>query len=114
MPEAGIEIHGGTYLNNNCSIVSVGPGITIGRDCLIGPEVMIMDSDIHGIDDRRKPAQGPVAIGDDVFIGARAMILKGVRIGHHATIGAGAIVTQDVPASTVVAGNPARVVKEPR
>jgi len=111
-PEAVIEIQEGTYLNNNCSIISVGPGISIGRVCLIGPEVMIMDSDIHGIENRQQPAQGPVSIGDDVFIGARAVILKGVRIGDHATIAAGAVVTRDVPARSVAAGNPARVVKE--
>jgi maltose O-acetyltransferase len=53
----------------------------------------------------------PVIIGDDVWIGHGAVILKGVTIGDRAVIGAGAVVTRGVPADTVVAGNPARVVK---
>ena len=110
--ESVIRICDGTYINNNCVFISEGAGIDIGRKCLIGPEVCIFDSDLHGIDDRRKAAQGPITIGDDIFIGARAMILKGVRIGDHATIAAGAIVTRDVPARAVAAGSPARVVKE--
>ena len=52
----------------------------------------------------------PVFIEDDVFIGARAMVLKGVRIGKGAVVGAGAVVTKDVPPNAIVAGNPARVV----
>lgn len=110
--ESVIRIGDRTYINNSCVLISDGAGIKIGRDCLIGFEVMIIDSDLHGIDDRRKPAQGPVTIGDNVFVAARAMILKGVHIGDHATIAAGAVVTRDVPARTVAAGSPARVVKE--
>ena len=54
----------------------------------------------------------PIVIGDDVFIGARCIITKGVTIGNGAVIGAGSVVTRDVPPNTIVAGNPARIVKQ--
>ncbi len=57
-------------------------------------------------------AAGPIVIGDDVFVGMEALILKGVTIGEGAVVGAGAVVTQDVPSRTVVVGNPATVVRE--
>jgi acetyltransferase-like isoleucine patch superfamily enzyme len=62
---------------------------------------------------RPTPCEGiwPVVLGDDVWIGADATILKGVTIGDRAIVGAGAVVTSDVPADTVVAGNPARVIR---
>jgi maltose O-acetyltransferase len=80
----------------------------------------VFDMDGHPIDaaERRSgmptPGSGvaPVVIGDDVWIGSRAMILKGVAIGDRAIVAAGAVVSKDVPADVVVAGNPARIVKE--
>ncbi len=111
-PETTIKIGNGTYLNNNCSIIAEGANIDIGRDCLIGQEVNIFSSDFHGLRDRSKSSKAPVAIGDNVFIGARSMILKGVSIGNNSTIAAGAVVTKDVPPDTVAAGNPAKVIKE--
>lgn len=112
IPEAVIRIGGGTYINNNCVIISEGPGIEIGKNCFIGPEVHIYDSDFHGITDRSNPSKRAVAVGDDVFIGARAILLKGVQVGSHSTIGAGSVVTGWVPPRTVVAGNPAKVIRE--
>ena len=92
-------------------------GITIGRNVLIGAGACIWDTDFHPIDpyERRthpthKASCAPVFIQDDVFIGARAMILKGVTIGWGAVIGAGAVVTKDVGACQIAAGNPARIV----
>ena len=77
--------------------------VAIGRDCMIGWDVLIMDTDQHplpgrGLDNR------PVRIGDGVWIGARATILKGVTIGDGAIVGACAVVTRDVPAGAVVTG----------
>ena len=91
----------------------------IGNHCLIAGGVRIADFDGHplGADERRAGATFaaetvlPVIIGDDVWIGHGAVILKGVNIGDRAVIGARAVVTRDVPADTVVAGNPARVIK---
>ncbi|WP_322975331.1 acyltransferase [Aporhodopirellula aestuarii] len=106
------------FLGHNCA-VTVAKEIIIGKDCLIAGGVRITDFDGHPLDadDRRtgQPAPidavRPVVIGDDVWIGHGAVILKGVRIGNRSVIGARAVVTRDVPEDCVVAGNPARVVK---
>jgi len=111
-PETTVNIGKGTRLNNSCTIIAEGANIDIGKDCLIGQEVNIFSSDFHGLRDRSKPSKAPVTIGDNVFIGTRSMILKGVTIGSNSTIAAGAVVTKDVPQDTVAAGNPAKVIKE--
>lgn len=88
--------------------------ITIGFQCAIGRNVMIMDFDAHKIyyeSGKENMVTAPVIIGDHVWIGAGATILKGVTIGDGAVIGAGSVVTQDVEPYTIVAGNPARVIK---
>jgi acetyltransferase-like isoleucine patch superfamily enzyme len=91
--------------------------LRIGQRCLIGADVLIADTDFHALAPALRDAGwdaigcAPVHIGDDVFIGARAVILKGVRIGDGAVVGAGAVVTRSVPAGAVVAGNPAMVVR---
>ena len=92
-------------------------GIVVGPRTLIGAEAMIVDSDFHPLDPAQRrihqtagARSSPVRIGSDAFIGARALILKGVSIGNGAVIGAGAVVTKDVPAGAIVGGNPARVI----
>jgi acetyltransferase-like isoleucine patch superfamily enzyme len=85
-------------------------GITIGRDCAIGWDVLLLDTHAHLIGD--EPPGGPITIGDHVWIGARAIVLRGVTIGDGAIVGAGSTVTRDVPPATVVAGVPARVLRE--
>lgn len=60
---------------------------------------------------RKEPVSAPIEIGDDVFIGTRAIILKGVRVGNGAVIGAGAVVVKDVPSNSIVGDNPAAVIK---
>ena len=107
---AHLAIGGGTFLNRNVEIVAT-ESVSVGRDCKIGRDVIVMDSDQHEI-----PGQpfysAPVVIEDRVWIGARAIILKGVRIGHDAVIGAGAIVTRSIPPSSVAVGQPARVIRK--
>jgi acetyltransferase-like isoleucine patch superfamily enzyme len=102
-----IFIGNGTYLNRNTEIIAARE-VRIGRDCMIAWDVTIMDTDQHGIGGA-PPAARPVIIGDRVWIGCRAIILKGVTIGDGAVIGAGAIVTHDVPAGAVVTGPAASV-----
>lgn len=114
MPELVIGAH---TIINFCTEISVECRVQIGSRCQIAGETRIYDNNSHSIDFRngRKMTLNdvaPVCICDDVWIGMRAMILKGVSIGKGAVVAAGAIVTKDVPAMTVVAGNPARVVKE--
>lgn len=107
---ATIRIGNGTYLNRNTEIVAAQL-VTIGRNCQIARDVIIMDTDQHPLPGLGIVAE-PVAIEDRVWVGARAIILKGVTIGHDAVIGAGSVVTKDVPPRAVVAGVPARVLRQ--
>ncbi len=94
--------------------ISASDAIEIGDNCMIASGAYITDSDWHGIYDRieRNAVPAPIRIGNNVWIGDRALVLKGVTIGDNAIVGACAVVTKDVPANVVVAGNPARIVKE--
>jgi acetyltransferase-like isoleucine patch superfamily enzyme len=107
--DATIRIGNGTYLNRNAEIVAA-KSVSIGRDCKIARDVIIMDTDQHALPNGDLVAE-PVVIEDCVWIGARAIILKGVTIGHGAVIGAGSVVTRDVPPRAVVAGVPARILR---
>ena len=93
--------------------------VRIGKQCLFGANVIIADTDFHAIkpENRRynnNPediAVAPVFIGDNVFIGAGTIVLKGVTIGNNSVIGAGSVVTKNVPENSIAAGNPARVIR---
>ena len=99
-------------INSGCRFQDQG-GITVGDDCLIGHDV-VMATLNHDMDPSRRadlhPA--PIVVGNRVWIGAKATVLPGVTIGEDAVVGAGSVVTTDVPAGTVVVGSPARVVRE--
>ena len=117
--EHGASIIIGNNVGMSGCTISAHKSIIIGDRVLIGSGALIMDSDAHSLDAtaRRTGAGGetkPVVIEDDVFIGARAIVLKGVTIGKGAVVGAGSVVTKDVPPYSVVAGNPARMIKELR
>jgi acetyltransferase-like isoleucine patch superfamily enzyme len=99
--------------------VSCTSSISIGNDTLLGSGVLITDSDAHPIqpelrNDGNYIKRAPVIIGNNVFIGARSIILKGVRIGDGAVVGAGSVVVKDVPAMSIVGGNPAKVLGDVR
>ena len=102
---------GSGFLNNNTKI-SCFEKITIGEDVKISEEVIIRDSDNHSIIKEGYQKTKPISIGNHVWIGLRATILKGVTIGDGAVIAAGAVVTKDVPPHTLVGGVPARVIRE--
>jgi len=104
-----IVIGDGTYLNRNTQVVAAQE-VRIGRDCKISWDVVIMDTDQHPVDGFDRSA--PVWIEDDVWVGCRAIILKGVRVGRGAIVAAGAVVTKDVPAGAMVAGPAARTVSK--
>ncbi len=97
----------------------VPPDIQIGKDVMMGPEVLVIGrNQNHRFEDLNIPMrlQGhkdspPVVIEDDVWLGARAIIMPGVRICRGAIIGAGAIVTKDVPSYAICGGNPARIIR---
>ncbi|WP_224814460.1 sugar O-acetyltransferase [Hasllibacter sp. MH4015] len=108
----GINIHLGrnVYINANCVILDTGR-VTIGDGTMIGPAVQIYCADHHrDVDLRRDGVERalPVSIGTDVWIGGGAILLPGVTVGDQAIIGAGAVVTRDVPPGARVVGNPAR------
>lgn len=115
-PHAVIEVGDRTEFNNNLMLKSEGAGIRIGRDGLFGAHVEIFDSDFHDLDPRRRrgdtQVMAPVEIGDNVFVGMSAKILKGVTIGSDSVIGAGAVVSSSIPSGVIAAGNPARVIRE--
>ena len=90
--------------------------IEIGKDCMFSADIVIMNTDVHkiyDIDTKLKTNEGKsINIGNHVWLGMRAIILKGVTIGDNSIVAAGSIVTKDVKANTIVSGNPARQVKE--
>jgi acetyltransferase-like isoleucine patch superfamily enzyme len=111
---AKLTVGEGSYVNRY-TIITATEQVVIGRRCLIGPHCYITDSD-HGTRPGERVAvqplrTQPVTIGNDVWLGAGVVVLKGVTIGDGAVIGAGAIVTADVPPNTIAAGVPARVIK---
>lgn len=104
---------------NGTSITARTQTVHIGCNSMIGPECLIIDSDFHAPwpAAERKFSPGlehdaSVRIGDNVWVGARSIILKGVTIGDNAIIAAGSVVTRSLPPDCLAAGNPARVIKE--
>lgn len=98
------------------AILDARDTIIIGDRCMLGANCSLLSSDYHSLDPIARHTSGiartaPVTLGNDVFIGANAIILKGVTIGAASVVGAGSVVTKSIPAGVVVAGNPARIVK---
>lgn len=126
-------VHHSSYLGKNCSLHPslqmgafgyIGPsadvpaGVTMGNYVMIGPELLITGAD-HRYDEpgvamifSGRPAPQDIVIEDDVWIGARVTLIKGVRIGRGAVVAAGAVVTHDVPRYTIVGGVPARPIRK--
>ncbi len=86
--------------------------VTIGDGAAISPHVTIFDTNFHPLGDDEEIKGGPVAIGANTWIGRQALVLPGVTIGDHSVVASGAVVTRDVPPRVLVAGNPARPVRE--
>jgi acetyltransferase-like isoleucine patch superfamily enzyme len=113
--EGRIEIESWVFVNRDAVIVAL-EGITIGEGTRISERVSIRDHD-HVFEDANRPIRdqgyvtGPIRIGRECWIGCNAVILKGVTIGHRSVVGAGAVVTRDIPSCSVAAGVPARVVR---
>ena len=110
----------GNHVGISSACIWANEEIRIGNHVNIGGDCLIMDTDAHPIDylERRKwgsidgVASSPIYIKDDVWIGARCIILKGVTIGKRSVIGAGSVVTSDIPADCVAAGNPCGVIRK--
>lgn len=110
---ANITIGDKVFFNFNCVILDVAP-VRIGSRVLFGPAVQIYAA-THPLSaaERRTGLEGgkPVEIGDDVWVGGGAIICPGVRIGARSVIGAGSVVTRDIPEGVLAAGNPCRVIR---
>jgi acetyltransferase-like isoleucine patch superfamily enzyme len=115
--KARIKIGDNVSIGNN-SFLSANNSLEIGNNCIISAYAFITDHD-HGFGDIEKNLSqqplsegGSVKIGDNVFLGVKSSVLKNVTIGERAVIAANAVVTKNVPAFSVVAGNPARIIKK--
>lgn len=109
-----LEMGDRVFVNYGSSI-SAHTLVRIGDRCLIGQYSIIMDCDYHSPDDGDSHGEsGPIVIEDNVWIGARAIILKGVTIGRGAVVAAGSVVTKDVAPGATVGGVPARVIRPSR
>lgn len=115
--EAGAMLTIGDHVGMTGGGIVCAEMITIGSYVTIGANTIIADTDFHPLDPalrRARPmdaATAPVTIEDDVFIGMQCIILKGVTVGKGSVIGAGSVVTSDIPPGVVAAGNPARVIR---
>lgn len=116
-PGAAIEIGAGTQLSGT-SITARSTAVRLGRQVLVAPNCVIVDSDFHAPwpPEARATEPGlerdaPVTIGDHAWIGMQSIILKGVTVGEGALVGAGSVVTSDIPPRCLAAGAPARVVR---
>ena len=111
LPGGTLTIGDRTFINSGVSICAQ-TCVTIGSNVAIGNYTLIMDTDFHAVGDHTQPGESrPVCIEDNVWLGARVTVLKGVTIGSGAVVAAGAVVTRDIPARTVVGGIPARVLR---
>ena len=111
---ARIVIGNGCMFSNNISIVAL-QGVTLGDRCLVGDMVLIVDSDFHGIAPWSRGEPGickPVVIGNNVWIGSRCIILKGVTIGDNSVVAAGTVVSQSIPPHTIVSNGPSLVMTD--
>lgn len=111
---ATIKIGDATLFNNNVSLIAVD-SITIGKGCQIGDGVCLVDCDFHEIaPSTRNRSHGlakPMVVGNNVWLGSRVMVLKGVKIGDNTVVAAGSIVTRSLPPDVVAAGSPAKVLR---
>ncbi len=111
----GYNLHVGDefYANFDCVVLDAAP-VRFGDYCKLGPGVHVYTA-THPMDAearRGNESAEPVTVGDDVWVGGRAILNPGVTVGDRAVVASGSVVTRDVPADTLVGGNPARVIRE--
>ena len=107
-----VTIGKGCFIQQCCTFFGRG-GITIGNEVFIGPKVNLITINHDVNPENRSATYGrPIVIEDKVWIGINSTILPGVKVGYGAIVGAGSVVTKDVPAMTIVAGNPVRIIKK--
>ena len=109
---SSVYIGTGTVIMNGCEFFCF-ESIRVGKNCLIGAKTTFLDSDVHGINPNKRNQLGataPITIGDNVWFGIEATVLKGVNIGKDSIIGACCVVTRDVADGSIVVGNPMKVI----
>jgi acetyltransferase-like isoleucine patch superfamily enzyme len=113
-PEGHLEIGEGTFINYGCSL-HADLSVRIGARCSLGTYCMLMDNDFHSLNAsqrHKRPPSRPIVLEDDVWLGARVIVLRGVTIGVGSVVGAGSIVTHDIPPHTLAVGVPARPIRD--
>jgi acetyltransferase-like isoleucine patch superfamily enzyme len=113
-PESGGHIRIGDWVALSPGVrITCSKSITIGDGCSIAQRVFITDADWHDFYHRIYPGkEDPVVLEDNVWLGDQVIVTKGVTIGRNSIVGAGSVVTRDIPANTIAAGNPASPIKE--
>jgi len=112
-PGATLEIGDQVYINYGCSIGATQL-VRIGSRCNIGTYCIMMDNDYHSLEPERRnemPPSAPIILEENVWLGARVIVLRGVRIGANSVIGAGSVVSKDIPPRSVAVGVPAKVTR---
>ncbi|MCD4853325.1 sugar O-acetyltransferase [Arthrobacter sp. AK01] len=108
-----VTVGSGTFINYNLTALDVAP-IRIGSDCQIGPNVQLL-TPTHPLEAKPRrdklEAAKPIVIGDNVWLGGGVIVLAGVTIGENSVVGAGSVVTKDLPADVLAVGSPAKVIK---
>jgi maltose O-acetyltransferase len=116
-----VSFNGGSLEIGDRTLVNYGGSIAasqlvrIGARCLIGTHAIIMDNDFHRIEPERRlewPESRPIVIEDNVWLGARVIVLGGVTVGEGSCIGAGSVVNEDIPPRSLAVGVPARVIRK--
>jgi acetyltransferase-like isoleucine patch superfamily enzyme len=115
-PEGLLEIGDRVLINHGCSIGATKL-VRIGERCNIGSQSILIDNAFHELDPERRdeqPESAPVILEDNVWLAARVIVLPGVTVGRNSVIGAGSVVTRDVPSDVLAAGIPAKVIRSLR
>jgi len=112
-PAGTLDIGDQVFVNYGTSIGATEL-VRIGPRCNIGSHVMMIDNDFHRLEPERRlelPPSAPIVLEENVWLGSRVIVLRGVTIGAHSVVGAGSIVVDDVPARSLAVGVPARVIR---
>jgi acetyltransferase-like isoleucine patch superfamily enzyme len=110
-PGGRLEIGDDSFVNNGV-ILSATHSIKIGHRVNIAPHCVLIDNDFHGTANRNGPPKiAPIVLEDDVWLGTRVTVLKGVTIGRGSVIASGSVVTKDIPAGVLAGGVPAKIIK---